>query len=185
MDRFQLGQPPPTPPQPGMAPPMPPTPMPPPASAPMPSGPHMMPNGQMMGGAPPPPQQPRSPQPASRFAPTSPAQGPDQAARAAYLDARANGHPRAEEAARDAWRGGLAELADRLEDKNQPPQNPGEANLQMIYDHLRQRGTDPFVAAATAHKFVSQLAQQAGQQGQQGAKQGQRRTYQPPMAGGR
>jgi len=90
--------------------------------------------------------------------------------RAVVLDARANGDKNqaaVRTRARDAWVGGVADAAVRLEDPQQPPTTPGDKNLQLLYDRLRQRGLDPFLASAAAHKALSQIAQQQQQPGGQ------------------
>lgn len=128
-------------------------------------------------GAPPPPVNPDQAMGRFNSLQAKAQDGPDQAARAAYLQAQAQGgDPMA--AAVQAWKGGIEALSQRVHSPDFQPANPGEQNLQMVAKKLMASGTDPASATAVAHEFLaSQALQQRSQQG------GQPGTAPPPPTG--
>jgi hypothetical protein len=113
------------------------------------------------------PQGPPGPQ-TGRFGQADPTQGPEQAAMAAALDARANGGD-AHQAAKHAWTTEMIRLNFKLMDPNYQPTDPGEANLQKIQHFLITKGTEPLQALLHAHRAIGQLSNGQGGQPQQPA----------------
>lgn len=103
--------------------------------------------------------------------------GPDQAARAAYLQAQSTGQDPMT-AAREAWKTGVTALSQKLHSPDFQPSNPGEQNLQVVAKRLMSDGADPASATAIAHEFLATQAQQA--QAQPGGQPG---TAPPPPMG--
>lgn len=114
--------------------------------------------------------------------------GPDQMARAAYLEAQAGGGDPLT-AARDAWKSGAERLGQRLSSPDFRPEHPGDENLKASFDFALKRYRDPTAAAAMAHEFLVRQAieqrlgaLQQGGQAPQGA--GVAAPPGPPAAGG-